>query len=58
MEKFVELFEKLDKKYNFTDEEVEMINEVLYGSEEDGEMYKDEYDADEEYSEEEVEYED
>lgn len=58
MEKFVELFEKLDKKYNFTDEEVDMINEVLYGSEEDGEMYKDEYDADEEYSEEEVEYED
>lgn len=46
MEKLIEILDILDKKYHFTDEEVEQINEALYG-EDDEEMYRDEYEGEE-----------
>lgn len=54
MEKIVELFGILDNKYHFSEEDVELINETLYGSEDDDLSYGDEY-VEEEYTDEEEE---
>lgn len=57
MDKLIAILEKLAEKYNFSDEEVYEINEILYGSEDEPGLYGDEYAADEEEYEED-EYED
>lgn len=45
MEKLIEILGNLDAKYHFTDEEVSVINEALYGDEdkENETLYGDEY---------------
>lgn len=55
MDKLIEILEKLAEKYNFSDEEVYEINEVLYGSEDEPGLYGDEYAAEDEYEEDEYE---
>lgn len=55
MEKIVELFGILDDKYHFSEEDVELINKTLYGSEEDDLSYGDKYVEEDEYTEDEEE---
>jgi len=43
MDKLIEVLNKLDAKYHFTEDEVKEVNEALYGDEQDREMYGDEY---------------
>lgn len=54
MDKLIEILNKLDAKYHFSDDEVKEVNEALYGDEQDDEMYGDEYA--EEYEDETAEY--
>ena len=43
MDKLIEILNKLDAKYHFTEDEVKEVNEALYGDAQDDEMYGDEY---------------
>ena len=44
MDKLIEILNKLDAKYHFSDDEVKEVNEALYGDgQDDDEMYGDEY---------------
>lgn len=56
MDKLIEILNKLDAKYHFSDDEVKEVNEALYGDEQDDEMYGDEYAEEYEAEDETAEY--
>lgn len=57
MDKLIEILNKLDAKYHFSDDEVKEVNEALYGDDQkDDEMYGDEYAEEYEAEDETAEY--
>ena len=58
MEKLVNLLMDLADRYDFSDEDVAKINDVIYGTEDEEGLFGDEYVKEEEYDVEEDEFED
>ncbi len=58
MDKLIGLLEDLADRYNFSDEDIAKINDVLYGNEDENGLYGDEYVKDEEEVYEETDEED
>lgn len=58
MDKLIGLLEDLADRYNFSDEDIAKINDVLYGTEDENGLYGDEYVKDEEEVYEETDEED
>lgn len=56
MDKLIEILNRLDAKYHFSEDEVKAVNEALYGDEQDDEMYGDEYAEEYEAEDETAEY--
>lgn len=52
MEKLIILFEDLADRYNFSDEDIAKINDVIYGTEDEKGIFGDEYVGEDEYDEE------
>lgn len=55
MDKLIVLLEDLADRYNFSDEDIAKINDVIYGTEDEEGLFGDEYVKDEEYDEGDVE---
>lgn len=55
MDKLIVLLEDLADRYNFSDEDIAKINDVIYGTEDEEGLFGDEYVKDEEYDESDVE---
>lgn len=51
MDKLIDILSELDNKYHFSEEEVDKINECLYGDVDEG-MKGEEYAEEDEYSDE------
>lgn len=51
MDKLIMLLEDLADRYNFSDEDIAKINDVIYGTEDEKELFGDEYVKEEEYDE-------
>lgn len=51
MDKLIGLLEDLADRYNFSDEDIAKINDVLYGNEEEEGLFGEEYVKEEEYDE-------
>lgn len=58
MDKLIGLLEDLADRYNFSDEDIAKINDVIYGTEDENGLYGDEYVGENEYVEEETDEED
>ena len=52
MDKLIALFEDLADSYNFSDEDIAKINDVIYGTEDEKGLFGDEYVGENEYDEE------
>lgn len=55
MDKLIGLLEDLADRYNFSDEDIAKINDVIYGTEDEEGLFGDEYVGEKEYDEEYVE---
>lgn len=51
MDKLITLLEDLADRYNFSDEDIAKINDVIYGTEDEEGLFGDEYVKEEEYDE-------
>lgn len=52
MDKLISLLEDLADRYNFSDEDIAKINDVIYGTEDEEGLFGDEYVGEKEYDEE------
>lgn len=52
MEKIINLLLDLADRYNFSDEDIAKINDVIYGTEDEKELFGDEYVGEKEYEDE------
>ena len=55
MEKLISLLKDLADRYNFSDEDIAKINDVIYGTEDEKGLFGDEYVGENEYGEDEYE---